>query len=258
MQEFAKKNEYVFECGHADVNDFAVKNKKGIEESARILRYEFFERLHKKYSAFVCTAHHLGDMTETVIFNLLRGTKLPGIVALKEKNGYVLRPILHTTKAEILEYCQKNNIEYRTDESNADTNFMRNHIRLNILPACIKINPNYQKAIANFCDYAGETLDFINDCVQNFLQKSDTENTFNTSDFMREPPFLQKEIIRFLYEKANNGTIGLSEGNVEELRRFVCEANGGTLKVLGDLRLEKRKNVIAYFGKQNAKNNLYT
>jgi hypothetical protein len=57
--------------------------------------------------------------------------------------------------------------------------------------------------------------------------------------------FFQREIIRFLYERAHDGTIGLSEGNIEELRRYIMTAEGATVKEIGKLKLEKKKNTIS-------------
>lgn len=70
--------------------------------------------------------------------------------------------------------------------------------------------------------------------------------SFLITEFEKKSLFFQKEIIRYLYEKANNGTIGLSEGNIEEILRYILTANGGTMKEIKNLRLERRKSEI-YF-----------
>ncbi len=63
-------------------------------------------------------------------------------------------------------------------------------------------------------------------------------------EFEKKSPFFQREVIRYLYEQANSGTIGLSEGNIEEILRYILTANGGTEKKLGHLVLSKKSHII--------------
>jgi hypothetical protein len=72
------------------------------------------------------------------------------------------------------------------------------------------------------------------------------QKSFSVKDFEEKPLFFQKEIIRYLYEEANNGTIGLSEGNIDELLRYILTASGGTDKNLGQLHLEKKGHIISF------------
>ena len=114
--------------------------------------------------------------------------------------GTLFRPLLHTSKREILEYAKEKNIAFREDSSNADTDYLRNHLRLSILPEFGKINGEYRKSIENFIEYTEELKTWIDDEVEDFLSG---EQTFSVADFEKKSPFFQKEIIRYLYEKAN-------------------------------------------------------
>ena len=151
--------------------------------------------------------------------------------------GTLFRPLLHIPKSEILEYAREKNISHREDISNTDTDYLRNHLRINILPEFAKINPEYRKSLENFIEYSEELKDWIDGEISSFL--SDKES-FSVRDFEKKSPFFQKEIIRYLYEKANGGTVGLSEGNIEEMLRYIIMANGGTSKEIGKLRFMKK------------------
>jgi tRNA(Ile)-lysidine synthase len=120
-------------------------------------------------------------------------------------------------------YAKENHIDYREDSSNADTNYLRNHLRKNILPEFEKINPEYRKSLTNFIDYSEELKAWIDGEVLSFLTG---KNEFSVKDFSMKAPLFQKEIIRYLYERANHGTVGLSEGNIEEMLRFIITAEG--------------------------------
>lgn len=142
------------------------------------------------------------------MFNLIRGSKIHGLTGVPEQNERILRPLLNISKIEILETLQKENIPYRLDSTNTDDTYLRNHLRLNIISEFERINPEYRKNMASFMKYMAELGDFIDTQVEIFLRG---ESSFPVEDFQVLSPFLQREVIRYLYEKANSGTIGLSE-----------------------------------------------
>ena len=92
----------------------ARQEKESLETAARNFRYECFRSLIDEGKAdFIATAHHKNDEAETVLFRLARGTSLGGMSAMKAENGYLLRPILEWTKAEIADYIEKNGYQLR-------------------------------------------------------------------------------------------------------------------------------------------------
>lgn len=212
--------------------------KTGIEEAARTKRYAFLEEVRKRHGArYILTAHHLDDSIETLVFNLVRGTRLGGLAGIPEQNGSILRPLLALSKNEILQSLGDQSIPFRTDSSNVDTSYLRNRIRANILPEFATINPEYRSSIASFMAYTRELQDFIDHQVRAFLG---TRESFLVQDFERLGAFLQREVIRYIYSLANQGTIGLSEGNIAEVLRYIQEASGGTEKIIKKMRLTKR------------------
>ncbi len=249
VANICKKEDITFEFEKLDIATLAKDEKMSIESVARKYRYEFFLHIAKKDQAkYILTAHHQDDRIETAMFNLIRGTKLGGIHALSEVSQIddwvsLFRPLLSISKSEILEYAREKNILFREDSSNSDTDYLRNHLRKNILPEFEKINPEYRQSIENFIEYTRELKCWIDEEVKVFLSDG---ISFLITEFEKKSLFFQKEIIRYLYEKANNGTIGLSEGNIEEILRYILTANGGTMKEIKNLRLERRKSEI-YF-----------
>ncbi len=117
--------------------------KKGIQETARILRYEWFEqiRAHFRYTR-VATAHHGNDNVETLLINLFKGTGISGVHGILPENGKVIRPLLFATKEMIAAYAGANNIIFREDASNASDDYLRNAVRHNIIPAVQQWFPN--------------------------------------------------------------------------------------------------------------------
>lgn len=107
---------------------------KTSEAKARELRYEFLEKVKKDYSAdAIVTAHHQDDQIETAILNMLRGTGRKGLSSLTSRKN-VMRPLLIYSKKEILKYAKTNKIIWHEDSTNSDEAYLRNYIRLQIIP----------------------------------------------------------------------------------------------------------------------------
>jgi tRNA(Ile)-lysidine synthetase-like protein len=103
------------------------------EEEAREARYAFLDSIASKENAVVMTAHHQDDMLETAIINLLRGTSARGIGALRQ-TARRRRPLLQSTKSDIRNYAIKHELKWYEDSTNTDKNYLRNYVRLDILP----------------------------------------------------------------------------------------------------------------------------
>jgi len=109
------------------------------EEFWRNQRIHWFHQL----SGTVVTAHHLDDCMETYLFNCLHGKHH----TIAYQNGNIVRPFLTTTKNQLQSWCEKNQVPWWGDPSNMDTRFMRNHIRHNIMPQALIVNPGLAKTV---------------------------------------------------------------------------------------------------------------
>ena len=118
--------------------------------SARNLRYVWFnELLEKKKIDFLCTAHHLNDNAETVIYNLTKSTGYRGIRGIKVFRDKIFRPLMNFSKKELKNYAKSNNLLWRQDSSNDSSKYIRNKIRLNVIPHLEEINPSFERSIMN-------------------------------------------------------------------------------------------------------------
>ncbi len=104
------------------------------EAVARNARYAFLRKVRQSSNALVIvTAHHEDDVLETAILNLLRGTGRKGLSSLRSTDE-IYRPLLRTPKAHIHAYARKHDLEWREDSTNEDDAYLRNYVRLRILP----------------------------------------------------------------------------------------------------------------------------
>ncbi len=119
------------------VDTYAQKrqHKNSLEEAARILRYQSLEKMRKEFKAHaIAVAHTADDQAEELLIRLIRGTGKKGLSGMTFQKGHIVRPLLEETKATLLEYLKKHNIPYCYDSSNSDKQFLRNRVRLDLLP----------------------------------------------------------------------------------------------------------------------------
>lgn len=134
---------YGFHFHHTSlkVEEFATRHKLSIEQAARTLRYQFFERMAKTAQAeLVATAHTADDCAETFLLNLLRGTGLTGLAGIPArreltKKIHIIRPLLMLTKSELYNYANVRGLHWREDVSNTSLLYTRNKVRLQLLPS---------------------------------------------------------------------------------------------------------------------------
>lgn len=133
---------------HFDTRSYASANKLSIEMAARELRYAWFEELRAQVGAnAIAVAHHRDDSVETILLNLIRGTGINGLKGIAPRNGYIVRPLLQESRESIEEYLRALEQDYVTDSTNLQDVYMRNKIRLNILPMMKELNPSVAESI---------------------------------------------------------------------------------------------------------------
>nr|MBF0221897.1 tRNA lysidine(34) synthetase TilS [Desulfobulbaceae bacterium] len=127
-----------------DVKGFAKDNGLSLEESARNLRYAYFDEVLKIESAAkICVGHQADDQAEEILLRLIRGAGRKGLSGMEViRDGKIVRPLLAVSRAEIVAYLQANSIGWLNDSSNASVDFLRNRIRLELLPYLHEYNPN--------------------------------------------------------------------------------------------------------------------
>lgn len=153
-EQFAKslslKYDVPFFVRTFDTKKTATENKTGLEETARDLRYNWFNELRAEGSSqnsFILTAHHADDNIETVMMNFFRGTGVKGLRGIQNKQNHICRPLLFARRNEIELWAAENKIDFVQDSSNAENDFTRNQFRNLIIPAIQNIYPQVPENI---------------------------------------------------------------------------------------------------------------
>ena len=155
--DFARQLGVVFEKTDFDTKVYAAENKISIEMAARELRYHWFEALRLKYkAAAIAVAHHCDDNAETILLNLIRGCGIKGLTGMAPVNGFIIRPLLSVSRGEIEAFLKEEKLSFVTDSTNADTVFLRNALRHELLPLLETYNPSVREALLRMADHLGE------------------------------------------------------------------------------------------------------
>jgi tRNA(Ile)-lysidine synthase len=147
VRNICLQNKIPFHQYKAETQLFCELNKVGIQEGARIIRYKwFFELLNQQKLHYLATAHHLGDGIETFFINAMRGGGVRGLkgIELIDQTRKVFRPLIHLTKQELVDFSNLHEISYRVDSSNLKDDYLRNALRINVIPKLIEIEPAFE------------------------------------------------------------------------------------------------------------------
>ena len=168
-EDLCLKKNIPFHRIHFDTLMYAETHKMSVEMAARELRYRYFEQLRKDIGAeAICVAHHQDDTVETVLLNLVRGTGLRGLTGIQPRNGAILRPLLCVTRTEIEAYLATKQQDYVTDSTNLETDFVRNKIRLQVVPLLRQLNPAVSENIVRTAEHLTEAQKVLDAVVDTY------------------------------------------------------------------------------------------
>ena len=239
IKSFCKNNNLIFEVEH-----LCFDSSSNFESVARSKRYAFFESVAAKYQVkYVLLAHHANDNLETMLMRFMKQSSLKGYAGIEEetffRNLILYRPLLKVSRLEIEEYANNNGIKYFNDESNSEYDYLRNRIRLDIVPFLMKENPNLIEAV----NYYNESLlgaaklleDFVSDFIKCNVIITDDFIKFKCDKLFNLNDYLVKEVLFSLLKP-----YGLSRTLINEIIKVLkSEKQRVVNKLMDNLTLVK-------------------
>ena len=207
---------------HFDTTGEASRKHISIEMAARELRYTWFEQVRQACgAAAIAVAHHRDDSAETFLLNLLRGTGINGLQGIRPRNGYIIRPLLCLNRQEIITYLATLKQNYVTDSTNLEDTYMRNKIRLHLLPLMQQITPaakeNLLKTAVHLTDAALLYQQAVNEGRKRILL--DGGKAIDIKALLHEPA-----PNTLLFEVLH--PLGFNEGQIENIYRSLQSQPG--------------------------------
>lgn len=249
-EEFIKKycEERNIKLYIKSLEDYDFSNRN-FQEEAREIRLEFFKEICSKENAsYLFLGHHLNDDIETFFLKLFRGSSIVALSGIKEmykdKDIFILRPLLRSSKDEILEFARNNNIIYFEDESNSKDDYTRNRIRHNIIPEVYLEEPTFNKKFIEFkeiLDYSSKVIsNIVDEAIKNIITIKDNGFSFNKEEFLELDLIIQKEVLFTLLFDYK-----FSKKNIEELLKYVNSTRSNLIVNYKDIHFIKEYNIIS-------------
>ncbi len=201
VQQQAKVCSAHFKTIVVDVTAKQQSKHCSLEEAARELRYQVLENVRSSYNASsIAVGHTADDQAEEVLLRLIRGSGSTGLSGMDLQNGYIIRPLLHETKSSLLDYIKKQKIPHCEDSSNFDPRFLRNRIRLELLP---KLEEDYNQSIRKTLLQTAAILNGEDQLLQDITELAYRKHVHRTqeslslslSTFTQEPVAIQRRIL---------------------------------------------------------------
>ena len=139
---------------------------ESMEMAARRLRYAWFRELCDEHGyTVIAIAHHINDSIETFFINMLRGTGLRGLTGINNHVGRIVRPLMFTNRKEIHDYAVAHRIPFREDSSNRSTKYLRNKVRIGLIPMLKEITPQFTTIMRRNVSRLSQAQDFISSAM---------------------------------------------------------------------------------------------
>lgn len=209
--------------------EYAKEQKLGLEEAARILRYDAYLLSAQNQAGArvkIALAHHADDNAETVLFQMVRGSGIDGLSGMRPKRKLaegveVVRPMLGVTRAQIEAYLGKKGQDYCVDATNEDVTYSRNKIRHEILPALSTINSQAIAHINKSATLLRELGDYLQEQVEELGGRVFEEGADGlivlAEELAETPEILKKEVLHLALVKSAGSAKDIGLEHVEAL-----------------------------------------
>lgn len=235
---FCSSLDVPFTWRHIDVPTSPLVRRLGKQAAARELRYMALEEEAFRSGADrIALGHTKNDSAETLLINLLRGTGMSGLTGIPPVRGKVIRPLIEIARDEILGYLSGVGQSYMVDSSNLRSDYLRNRIRMEIIPQLESMNPSIVDGLARTADILSQEDHYLEIAVTKTLMRLVSRKTPSRIELFLSPmettplPLLRRILRRALADLT--GKRLLTHEHVEEVIRLIQGGRSGTRIHLG-------------------------
>ena len=218
VQKESERLGLTFEYGQFNVKEFQKVGGISLQDAARKIRFHFFNVLLQKYNANkIALGHNADDQVETVLLRLMRGSGLKGLKGmLPIREGRVIRPLLEVWRREVESFVEEMKIPYLLDSSNLKKNYLRNRLRLTLIPLIEKeYQPNFKKIVLKTSTILRKENDYLERGAEEAYQKIVREEkdalSFKFSEYQFLHPAIQWRIIQKMLGRIYSGETVIEE-----------------------------------------------
>ena len=218
--------------------------KKGLEETGRKIRYDFFEEILNLTNANkIATAHTANDNAETVLMNIIRGTGISGLKGIRPiRDKKFIRPLIETSRQEIEEYCKNEKLNPRIDKTNFENDYTRNKVRNILIPLIQQeFNSNIIESLNRLSNISYEENEYLDEITSDVFKKLKLEENkkhivLDLKLFNKQNTVIKKRIILYTINILLGNVQGIGKIHIDDIIKL-CRNN------LGNKYLTPNKNI---------------
>lgn len=239
-----------------DVKKETAALKTSFQETARTFRYRFLESVRNKAGGTrIALGHNADDQVETVLMNLLRGSGLKGLGGMPPVRGRIVRPLLDCRRSEIEDFLKERGIPYRSDRSNAGRDYLRNRLRLDLVPLLENAyNQNLKSNVLEMTSILQDEDDCLEELARRYFEDyslaagREGGAVLKTEGFAELHPAIQKRMARMAIRAAKGDLRRIAARHVREAVELFADCKRGKLIHLPDgLVIERRDREVLFY-----------
>ncbi|HEX3680946.1 MAG TPA: tRNA lysidine(34) synthetase TilS [Bryobacteraceae bacterium] len=211
----------------------AVKGDGNLEQEARQIRREFFQRCRAEHGlGRIALGHTRSDQAETVLFRLLRGSGLAGLAGMRPvtEDG-LIRPLLTTSREEVRQWAAAEGLSWREDGSNANRQFARNRLRGEFLPSLSReFNANLEGVLAGTAELAQAEEDYwtheVEPVYREITKRNAVGSILQVQTLRALHIAVQRRVIRRALREVKGDLRSVDFAHIEAILKICCSAHG--------------------------------
>jgi tRNA(Ile)-lysidine synthase len=206
----------------------------GLEATARLYRHAAWKAEARRAGATrILVAHTRDDLLETALIRVLRGAGPAGLAAMPRERGPVLRPLLETNREDVLAYLAERGIPYRTDSTNANPAFLRNRVRLKLIPCLDEFFPPWRKTLVELAETQRLVADFLEAEATARIpweaEKTGRSGATGRDNFFSQPAILREEALFAALNRFAGGTAAAVKPPRRKSLRLFAQKKAGSM-----------------------------
>ena len=241
----AERIEVPFVSEKAGLKESLRENPENKQNAARNARYGFLERVADSLGASrIAVGHTADDQAETWLMRELRGSGAGGLSSIPPVRGRIIRPLIDVSRDDIMDYLAFKQVGSITDQSNLQPVYLRNRVRLELIPLLKKYNPKVVEALNHSVDILRAEDEFLTAYTDGLLPgllsgSGPDVYELDLNAFMGLPAAIKRRVLRQLIERLKGDLLGIGFGHIIDAEGMASAETGKGVDLPGDIRVER-------------------
>lgn len=245
VQSQAKENSLPCHLKDVDMKHWVETNGYSFQEGARVCRKLFFSEVADEWGYHrIALGHHQDDQAETVLMNILRGTGLKGLGGILPESGLWVRPLIYCPRQEIMDYLDSLNADYRRDVSNEDMTYLRNKVRLELIPEIEnRFAPRFKSQLGKMAQLLQDDEAYLSGQAEELFHKlrqwKEQVLVLSVTDLQNLHPALLNRVLRLAIQEIKGDLKRIEFDHIQQVCLLLEEPASGACVLPGDIKISR-------------------